>query len=75
MLVLILAVSVELGVAPVVSPHFFGQMPHALAPLPHSGIQLASVSAMLLNVVFNGVRGMLHHNNAQAITRIKKHYW
>ena len=53
----IVAVSVGLGLTPVVSPHFFAQMPHAFAPLLHSGILLASVSAVLLNVAFNGVRG------------------
>ena len=51
----IVAVSVGLGLVPVVSPTFFAQLPHALSPLLHSGILLASVSAVLLNVIFNGV--------------------
>ena len=51
----IVAVSVGLGLVPVVSPKFFAQLPHALSPLLHSGILLASASAVLLNVVFNGV--------------------
>ncbi|MGG1944787.1 nucleobase:cation symporter-2 family protein [Trinickia sp. NRRL B-1857] len=51
----IVAVSVGLGLVPVVSPSFFGQLPHALSPLLHSGILLASASAVLLNVIFNGV--------------------
>ncbi|WP_116135568.1 nucleobase:cation symporter-2 family protein [Trinickia diaoshuihuensis] len=51
----IVAVSVGLGLVPVVSPTFFGQLPHALSPLLHSGILLASASAVLLNVMFNGV--------------------
>ncbi|MCM2548854.1 nucleobase:cation symporter-2 family protein [Burkholderia glumae] len=52
----IVAVSIGLGLVPVVSPHFFAKLPGALAPLLHSGILLASVSAVLLNLVFNGVR-------------------
>jgi NCS2 family nucleobase:cation symporter-2 len=51
----IVAVSVGLGLVPVVSPSFFARLPHALSPLLHSGILLASASAVLLNVVFNGV--------------------
>ncbi len=51
----IVAVSLGLGLVPVVSPKFFAQLPHALSPLLHSGILLASASAVLLNVVFNGV--------------------
>jgi uric acid transporter len=51
----IVAVSVGLGLVPVVSPTFFARLPHALSPLLHSGILLASASAVLLNVVFNGV--------------------
>jgi NCS2 family nucleobase:cation symporter-2 len=41
---------------PVVAPKFFSQLPHALEPILHSGILLASVSAVLLNIVFNGVK-------------------
>jgi xanthine permease len=52
----IVAVSIGLGLVPVVSPHFFAKLPSALSPLLHSGILLASVSAVLLNLIFNGVR-------------------
>ncbi|WP_414451110.1 nucleobase:cation symporter-2 family protein [Burkholderia sp. 22PA0099] len=52
----IVAVSIGLGLVPVVSPHFFAKLPSALAPILHSGILLASVSAVILNVMFNGVR-------------------
>ena len=33
---------------------FFNQMPKALGPLLHSGILLASISAIGLNLLFNG---------------------
>ncbi|WGS49248.1 purine permease [Paraburkholderia sp. D15] len=52
----IVAVSVGLGLVPVVSPHFFSKLPSALTPLLHSGILLASVSAVVLNLIFNGVK-------------------
>jgi NCS2 family nucleobase:cation symporter-2 len=52
----IVAVSVGMGMVPVVAPKFFTQLPHALEPILHSGILLASVSAVVLNIVFNGVR-------------------
>jgi NCS2 family nucleobase:cation symporter-2 len=52
----IVAVSVGMGMVPVVAPKFFTQLPHALEPILHSGILLASVTAVVLNVVFNGVR-------------------
>ena len=32
-------------------------MPHAIHPLIESGILLASLSAVLLNLFFNGARG------------------
>ncbi|MFP3186692.1 MAG: solute carrier family 23 protein, partial [Paraburkholderia sp.] len=53
----IVAVSIGLGLVPVVSPHFFAKLPPALSPLLHSGILLASVSSVVLNLVFNGIKG------------------
>ncbi|HEY4802316.1 MAG TPA: nucleobase:cation symporter-2 family protein [Paraburkholderia sp.] len=52
----IVAVSVGFGLVPVVSPHFFAKLPPALSPLLHSGILLASVSAVVLNLIFNGAK-------------------
>ncbi|CAH2916045.1 MAG: Xanthine-uracil permease [uncultured Paraburkholderia sp.] len=52
----IVAVSIGLELVPVVSPHFFSRLPAALSPLLHSGILLASVSAVVLNLIFNGVK-------------------
>jgi xanthine permease len=53
----IVAVSIGLGLVPVVAPQFFAKLPPALSPLLHSGILLAAVSAVLLNLLFNGLRG------------------
>ncbi|MGN6085464.1 nucleobase:cation symporter-2 family protein [Trinickia sp.] len=79
----IVAVSVGLGLVPVVSPTFFAQLPHALSPLLHSGILLASVSAVLLNVIFNGVSSAkenesidegvyCEHDDRPATTRLER---
>jgi NCS2 family nucleobase:cation symporter-2 len=50
---LIIAVSVAVGVIPVVAPTFFSQLPRWTGPLAGSGITLATVSAVLLNALFN----------------------
>lgn len=53
----IVAVSVGFGMIPLVAPDFKMWLPHAIHPLIESGILLASVSAVLLNVFFNGAQG------------------
>ncbi len=53
----IIAVSIGLGMIPLVAPTFFHSMPKALGPLLHSGILLAAVSAIVLNLFLNGTRG------------------
>jgi len=54
---LIIAISVGVGMIPLVSPTFFAQLPKWTAPLVGSGITLAAVSAVLLNALFNGRAG------------------
>ncbi|WP_253395185.1 nucleobase:cation symporter-2 family protein [Methylorubrum extorquens] len=50
----VVAVSVGFGMIPLVAPNFFKQMPHALHPLLESGILLAAIAAVGLNLFFNG---------------------
>jgi xanthine/uracil permease len=50
----IVAISLGLGMIPIVAADFFTQMPSSLQPLLHSGILLSSVAAVLLNLYFNG---------------------
>lgn len=50
----IVAISVGVGMIPLVAPNFFKEMPKALGPLLHSGILLAAITAVVLNVYFNG---------------------
>jgi NCS2 family nucleobase:cation symporter-2 len=52
---LIVAVSVSIGLIPVVAPQFFREMPAALGPLLGSGIVLATFAAVTLNLFFNGL--------------------
>ena len=54
---MIVAVSIGVGMIPLVAPNFRQWMPHAIHPLIESGILLASLSAVLLNLFFNGARG------------------
>ncbi|GJE77852.1 Uric acid transporter UacT [Methylorubrum suomiense] len=51
----IVAVSVGFGMIPLVAPAFFKQMPHTLHPLLESGILLAAIAAVGLNLFFNGL--------------------
>jgi uracil-xanthine permease len=52
----IVAISIGFGMLPLVAPRWMQQMHHALHPLLESGILLAALSAVLLNVFFNGLR-------------------
>ncbi|WP_082504166.1 nucleobase:cation symporter-2 family protein [Methylobacterium sp. Leaf111] len=51
----VVAVSVGFGLIPLVAPAFFKQMPDVLHPLLESGILLAALSAVSLNLFFNGL--------------------
>jgi len=50
----IVAISIGFGMIPLVAPSFFQHMPKALSPLLHSGILLAAIASVLLNLYFNG---------------------
>jgi NCS2 family nucleobase:cation symporter-2 len=52
----IIAISIGFGMIPLVAPEFFRHMPKALSPLLHSGILLAAIASVVLNLYFNGVR-------------------
>jgi NCS2 family nucleobase:cation symporter-2 len=53
---MVVAISIGIGMIPLVAPQFKQWMPHALHPLIESGILLASISALGLNLFFNGAR-------------------
>jgi uracil-xanthine permease len=50
----IVAISIGAGLIPLVAPRWTQQMAHGLHPLLESGILLAAISAVLLNLYFNG---------------------
>src|SRR5574337_959935 len=53
----IVAMAIGFGLLPTVAPNWFQHMPHALAPILHSGILLTSIAAVVLNLFFNGSKG------------------
>jgi len=54
----IVAIAVGFGMIPLVAGNFFAHMPAELRPLLDSGILLAAIVAVLLNLFFNGWRGV-----------------
>ena len=65
---IVVAISIGFGMIPIVADKFFAQMPKPLAPLLHSGILLASIVAVALNVFFNQIKSIedAGHESAQA---------
>jgi uracil-xanthine permease len=53
----IVAIAIGAGMIPLVAPRWSQYMPKALNPLLDSGILLAAIAAVLLNLYFNGGRG------------------
>lgn len=51
----VVAISIGFGMIPLVSPTFFRNLPDVLHPLLESGILMAAVVSVLLNVLFNGL--------------------
>jgi len=64
----IVAISLGLGMIPLVAERFFSQMPKELSPLLHSGILLAAIVAVVLNLYFNGATSDAERD-AKAATR------
>ena len=55
----VVAVSIVIGMIPMVNSTVFSSMPKWLSAFTHSGIVLAALSALLLNLYLNGYRGKL----------------
>lgn len=53
---MIVAISLGMGMIPLIAPQFSMWLPHSIEPLIDSGILLAALSAVGLNVVFNGAK-------------------
>jgi NCS2 family nucleobase:cation symporter-2 len=54
---MIVAISLGMGMIPLIAPDFEMWLPHVIAPLIDSGILLAAITSVVLNVVFNGAHG------------------
>lgn len=52
--IFIVAISIGIGLIPLVSPNFFQMFPNWSQTVLHSGITLGSVTAIILNAFFNG---------------------
>ncbi|PJI49985.1 MAG: purine permease [Pseudomonas sp.] len=50
---LLVAVSIGMGMVPVVRPDFFAALPQWMEPITHSGIAMTSIWAVVLNILFN----------------------
>ena len=66
----IVAVSIGFGMLPLVAEQYAQHMPKSLSTLLHSGILLAAISAVLLNLFFNGLASS---DEAQAAARDNTH--
>jgi uric acid transporter len=55
----VVAISIGVGMIPLVAEHFFDQMPKVLDPLLHSGILLTTLVAVALNAFFNPIGSAL----------------
>jgi NCS2 family nucleobase:cation symporter-2 len=51
----VVAISIGFGMIPLVAPTFFSKLPKELSPILHSGILLTAISAVILNLYFNGI--------------------
>lgn len=65
---MIVAVSIGMGMIPLVAPNFKQWLPHGLHSLIESGILLASLTAVLLNLFLNGAQ----HDEAAIIAAAKQ---
>jgi xanthine/uracil permease len=64
----IVAIAVGFGMITLVSPTFFKNFPDALHPLLESGILMAAVVSVLLNLFFNGLGSVEHARSEAAAT-------
>ena len=70
---LVVALSIGFGMIPLVAPRFFEHMPKVLAPLLESGILLASIASVALNLWFNGVGGGDALEDAKKAAEVAEH--
>lgn len=62
----IIAITIGMGMIPLVAPAFFQKLPSELEPLLKSGIVLAAITAVVLNAYFNGASSLAEGRTAGA---------
>jgi uric acid transporter len=68
------AISVGFGMIPLVAPNFFRYTPDVVHPLLESGILLAAIVSVLLNVFFNGLGSAETARHEAAIAAASSEY-
>ncbi len=63
----IVAVSISAGMIPLVAPAWTQHMAHGLHPLLESGIMLTTITAVVLNMFFNGATGSVEEAKTAAM--------
>ena len=63
----IVAISIGIGLIPLVAPKFFQFFPDWSQTVLHSGITLGSIAAILLNAFFNGGNGAGNINKKESM--------
>lgn len=66
----VVAISIGFGMVPLAAENFTQHMPKSLSTLLHSGILLTAISAVLLNLYFNGISSQ---TEAQTLARANAH--
>ncbi|WAJ29916.1 nucleobase:cation symporter-2 family protein [Antarcticirhabdus aurantiaca] len=70
----VVAVSIGIGMIPLVGPGFFHHLPAGLQPLLESGILLATLTAVVLNLALNGLASEAQaRENALAASAVADH--
>jgi len=64
----VVAVSLGMGMIPLIAPNFKQWTWHDIHPLIESGILLASITAVALNAFFNGAKGSIEEAKATAMS-------
>ncbi len=63
---LIVAISLGMGMIPLIAPKFTMWLPHSIEPLIHSGILLAAIASVVLNIALNGTKEISEEEMVEA---------
>jgi uric acid transporter len=70
----VVAISIGFGMIPLVAPNFFRYLPDSLHPLLESGILLAAIVSVILNLFFNGLGSVeAAEHDAAGVAAVAEH--